>query len=93
MHASSDAQLMAEGLRAVGATKDIYRVCLSLLTADVLEAPGRQHLVVTHKYILRALICVSLGLPPTSFRAFDVNNGGICTFRHVAQSSDIGVMY
>ncbi|BDA49348.1 probable phosphoglycerate mutase GpmB [Coccomyxa sp. Obi] len=48
---------------------------------DVLEAPGRQHLVVTHKSILRALICVSLGLPPTSFRAFDVNNGGICTFR------------
>ncbi|CAL8464228.1 g3763 [Coccomyxa elongata] len=48
---------------------------------DVLEAPGRQHLVVTHKSILRALICVSLGLPPTSFRAFDINNGGICTFR------------
>ncbi|EIE24914.1 phosphoglycerate mutase-like protein [Coccomyxa subellipsoidea C-169] len=48
---------------------------------DILEAPGQQHLVVTHKSILRALICVSLGLPASSFRAFDVNNGGICTFR------------
>ena len=39
------------------------------------------HLLVTHKSILRAHLCVALGLPPSSFRAFDVNNGGICTFR------------
>ena len=37
--------------------------------------------MVTHKSILRALLCVALGLPPTSFRAFDIHNGGICNFR------------
>ena len=49
--------------------------------AEVLEAPGSTHLMVTHKSILRALLCVALGLPPTSFRAFDIHNGGICNFR------------
>ena len=49
--------------------------------AEVLEAPGSVHLMVTHKSILRALLCVALGLPPTSFRAFDIHNGGICNFR------------
>jgi broad specificity phosphatase PhoE len=51
------------------------------MRAEVLEAEGSCHLLVTHKSILRAHLCVALGLPPTSFRAFDINNGGICTFR------------
>ncbi|CAL5226987.1 g9875 [Coccomyxa viridis] len=48
---------------------------------DILEADGTQHLVVTHKSILRALLCVALNLPPVSFRAFDIHNAGVCTFR------------
>ncbi|KAK9830878.1 hypothetical protein WJX81_001056 [Elliptochloris bilobata] len=48
---------------------------------QVLDAPGSIHLIVTHKSILRALLCVALGLPPTAFRAVDVHNGGICNFR------------
>lgn len=51
------------------------------IRAEVLEAPGSTHLMVTHKSILRALLCIALGLPPTSFRAFDIHNGGICNFR------------
>ncbi|CAA6665772.1 unnamed protein product [Spirodela intermedia] len=34
-------------------------------------------LVVTHKSILRALICTALGLGPERFRAIDVNNGAM----------------
>ena len=49
--------------------------------AEILEAEGTQHLVVTHKSILRALLCVALNLPSTSFRAFDIHNAGVCTFR------------
>ena len=46
------------------------------------------HLVVTHKSILRALLCTALGLPSTSFRAFDVNNGGVVTFRCAAAAAE-----
>ena len=49
--------------------------------AEILEAEGTHHLVVTHKSILRALLCVALNLPSTSFRAFDIHNAGVCTFR------------
>ncbi|KAJ0443561.1 putative 2-carboxy-D-arabinitol-1-phosphatase [Helianthus annuus] len=42
---------------------------------------GENFLVVTHKSILRALICTALGLGPERFRAFDVNNGGITVFK------------
>lgn len=49
--------------------------------AEILESDGTQHLVVTHKSILRALLCVALNLPPVSFRAFDIHNAGVCTFR------------
>ncbi len=38
--------------------------------------------MVTHKSILRALLCVALNLPPVSFRAFDIHNAGVCTFRY-----------
>lgn len=48
---------------------------------EILLAEGSAHLVVTHKSILRALLCVAMGLPKTAFRAVDVNNGGICVFR------------
>ncbi|KAG6524086.1 hypothetical protein ZIOFF_013976 [Zingiber officinale] len=53
---------------------------------DILSTPGESILVITHKSILRALICTALGLGPerqvatTVFRAIDVNNGGISVF-------------
>lgn len=37
-------------------------------------------LVVTHKSILRALVCTALGLPPSSFRAVDIYNAAIVIF-------------
>lgn len=48
---------------------------------EILSTPGDKFLVVTHKSILRALICTALGLSPERFRAFDVNNGGITVFK------------
>lgn len=48
---------------------------------EILFTPGKNFLVVTHKSILRALICTALGLSPERFRAFDVNNGGITVFK------------
>ncbi|KAL5575419.1 hypothetical protein UlMin_017118 [Ulmus minor] len=47
---------------------------------EILLTPGEHFLVVTHKSILRALICTALGLDPERFRAIDVNNGGISVF-------------
>ncbi|KAI4371065.1 hypothetical protein MLD38_019339 [Melastoma candidum] len=47
---------------------------------EILLAPGEEFLVVTHKSMLRALICVALGLGPERFRAIDINNGGISVF-------------
>lgn len=47
---------------------------------EILLTPGENFLVVTHKSILRALICTALGLGPERFRAMDVNNGGISVF-------------
>ncbi|KAJ4836127.1 hypothetical protein Tsubulata_036723, partial [Turnera subulata] len=47
---------------------------------EILLSPGENFLVITHKSILRALICTALGLGPERFRAVDVNNGGICVF-------------
>lgn len=47
---------------------------------EILFTPGESFLVVTHKSIVRALICTALGLPPERFRSIDVNNGGISTF-------------
>ncbi|MQL98140.1 hypothetical protein Taro_030840 [Colocasia esculenta] len=47
---------------------------------EILSAQGENFLVITHKSILRALICTALGLSPERFRAIDVNNGGICVF-------------
>lgn len=47
----------------------------------IVSAPGKNILVVTHKSILRALLCTALGLGPEKFRAVDVSNGGVCVFR------------
>lgn len=47
---------------------------------EILFTPGDHFLVVTHKSMLRALICTALGLGPERFRAIDVNNGGISVF-------------
>ncbi|KAF7119770.1 hypothetical protein RHSIM_Rhsim13G0177900 [Rhododendron simsii] len=47
---------------------------------EILFTPGDHFLVVTHKSLLRALICTALGLGPERFRAIDVNNGGISVF-------------
>jgi len=49
--------------------------------ATLVSAPGQQHLVVTHKSILRAMLCTAMGLSTKGFRALDVNNGGICVVR------------
>ena len=49
--------------------------------AEILLAEGSSHLVVTHKSILRALLCVAMGLPTVAFRAVDIHNGGVCVFR------------
>lgn len=48
---------------------------------EILSAEGNSVLVVTHKSILRALICTALGMGPDRFRAVDINNGGICMFK------------
>eukprot|EP01026_Neomeris_dumetosa_P069674 TRINITY_DN6899_c0_g1_i10.p2 TRINITY_DN6899_c0_g1~~TRINITY_DN6899_c0_g1_i10.p2 ORF type:complete len:118 (-),score=8.52 TRINITY_DN6899_c0_g1_i10:29-382(-) len=48
---------------------------------QILEAEGTSHLVVTHKSILRALLCTAMGIPPTGFRAIDCHNGGVNVFR------------
>eukprot|EP00250_Pteridium_aquilinum_P005878 c15903_g1_i1 orf=149-1108(+) len=48
---------------------------------EILSATGQSVLVVTHKSILRALICTALGMGPDRFRAIDINNGGICSFK------------
>ncbi|MFS7890207.1 putative 2-carboxy-D-arabinitol-1-phosphatase [Helianthus anomalus] len=53
----------------------------SVAWKEILFTPGENFLVVTHKSILRALICTALGLGPERFRAFDVNNGGITVFK------------
>ncbi|KAL8268196.1 hypothetical protein R6Q59_001994 [Mikania micrantha] len=53
----------------------------SVAWKEILFTSGDNFLVVTHKSILRALICTALGLPPDRFRAFDVNNGGITVFK------------
>ena len=37
-------------------------------------------LVVTHKSVLRALVCVALGLGPGAFRAIDIHNSGVSMF-------------
>ncbi|KAL7213072.1 hypothetical protein ACSBR2_015723 [Camellia fascicularis] len=47
---------------------------------EILFTPGERFLVVTHKSVLRALICTALGLGPERFRAIDINNGGISVF-------------
>eukprot|EP00879_Flechtneria_rotunda_P010591 GHRR01011071.1.p1 GENE.GHRR01011071.1~~GHRR01011071.1.p1 ORF type:complete len:163 (+),score=77.95 GHRR01011071.1:2685-3173(+) len=48
---------------------------------DMLSTPGSSHLVITHKSLLRALLCTALGLPPRQFRAIDIANGAICMVR------------
>lgn len=52
----------------------------NLAWKEILFTPGENFLVVTHKSMLRALICTALGLGPERFRAIDVNNGGISVF-------------
>ncbi|EPS59676.1 hypothetical protein M569_15125, partial [Genlisea aurea] len=47
---------------------------------EILFSPGENLLVVTHKSILRALICTALGLGPERFRSMDINNGGLSVF-------------
>eukprot|EP00878_Enallax_costatus_P046767 GHUV01057050.1.p1 GENE.GHUV01057050.1~~GHUV01057050.1.p1 ORF type:complete len:117 (+),score=45.74 GHUV01057050.1:42-392(+) len=54
---------------------------MSMSSADLLAAPGETHLVITHKSLLRALLCTALGLPPRQFRAIDLANGAICMVR------------
>ncbi|KAG0454602.1 hypothetical protein HPP92_023894 [Vanilla planifolia] len=48
---------------------------------EILFMPGESFLVVTHKSILRALVCTALGLSPERFRSIDINNGGVSVFK------------
>ncbi|KAA0056988.1 hypothetical protein IC582_029370 [Cucumis melo] len=48
---------------------------------EILLSPGENFVVVTHKSILRALICTALGLGPERFRSIEINNGGISVFK------------
>ena len=47
----------------------------------ILNAPGKRALVISHKSTLRGMVCVALGLPPESFRAVDLHNGGLSIIR------------
>jgi len=47
---------------------------------DLVLRPEHTVLAVTHKSILRALVCSALGLGPASFRALDVHNAGVVVF-------------
>lgn len=60
-----------------------FLLCIkhAICPAEILQAEGSSHLVVTHKSILRALLCVAMGLPTIAFRAVDIHNGGVCVFR------------
>jgi hypothetical protein len=49
--------------------------------ADMLSYPGSTHLVVTHKSLLRSMLCTAMGLPPRQFRAIDLANGAVCMVR------------
>ena len=42
--------------------------------------PSDVTLVVSHKSVLRALVCTALGLGPEAFRAVDVHNAGVTMF-------------
>lgn len=48
---------------------------------DMMSYPGSTHLVVTHKSLLRSMLCTALGLPPRQFRAIDLANGAVCMVR------------
>ena len=47
---------------------------------DIISHPSDVTLVVSHKSVLRALVCVALGLGPESFRAIDIHNSGVSVF-------------
>mmetsp|Transcript_7381 Transcript_7381/g.24493 ORF Transcript_7381/g.24493 Transcript_7381/m.24493 type:complete len:360 (-) Transcript_7381:636-1715(-) len=47
---------------------------------EIMRAEGDLHLVVTHKSLLRAMVCVSLNLGPAAFRSMDLHNGGVAVF-------------
>lgn len=47
---------------------------------EIVQHESDVTLVVTHKSVLRALVCVALGLGPTAFRAVDIHNSGVSIF-------------
>jgi serine/threonine-protein phosphatase PGAM5 len=47
----------------------------------MLSFAGSCHLVITHKSLLRSMLCTALGLPPRQFRAIDISNGAVCMVR------------
>jgi serine/threonine-protein phosphatase PGAM5 len=48
--------------------------------AEIVSHESDVTLVVSHKSVLRALVCVALGLGPESFRAIDIYNSGVTIF-------------
>lgn len=47
---------------------------------DIILDPSDVTLVVSHKSVLRALVCTALGLGPAAFRAVDMHNSGVSIF-------------
>ena len=48
--------------------------------ASIIRHPSDVSLVVTHKSVLRALVCVAMGMGPAAFRAVDIHNSGVSVF-------------
>lgn len=46
----------------------------------IIMDPAETTLVISHKSVLRALVCTALGLPAAAFRAFDIHNSGVVVF-------------
>jgi broad specificity phosphatase PhoE len=57
---------------------------------ELLAAPGSAHLVITHKSMMRAMLCTALGMPTSQFRAIDISNGAVCIVRWVSAALAAG---
>ena len=62
--------------------KPIHRVLEQAQRAwsDIVLDPSDVTLVVSHKSVLRALVCTALGLGPAGFRAVDMHNSGALSY-------------
>jgi broad specificity phosphatase PhoE len=58
----------------------------------VLSSPASTILLVTHKSMLRAMLCTAMGLPPAKFRAIDISNGAVCILRSHARGLSLSAL-